>query len=350
MNNSFALIELSSSHDECIYSQVMFLKSASLPVHLIVPEEMGDRLKGFPVDGLLLLKLSEIKPFKILQYLVKNKIKNIVINTCSGNDVRNLIFFIPWKMNITGILHNGEKLNSTNSQSLISMRVKKYFVLNDYILKNVKPSRNITVQSMYPIYFKTREETISKPESETWICIPGSLDRKRRDYDGLIEALEPASLKGIKFLILGKTKAESEDYNILKSDLERKKILHHFTFFFDFINLHTFHAYLKKSDLIMPLIHPSKKKYESYKKYKISGSFNLAFAYKKILLMEQTWQSVEDFKKTSVFYSLDDVRDVLQQVRTPNHTLSVKESYNSIKKFDFGFQSAQYVSLVTKES
>jgi hypothetical protein len=261
-----------------------------------------------------------------------------------------MILFMPGGMNITGILHNGEKLNSTNSQNLISRRVKKYFVLNDYILKNIHPSRGITVQSMYPIFFELSDEPLSKPDGERWVCIPGSLERKRRDYDALIDGLDPLHLKGIKFLMLGRTKAESEDYRIIKSKLEKKNLLDHFIFFFDFIDLKTFHAYLKKSDLIMPLIHPSKKDYESYQKFKVSGSFNLAFAYKKPFLMEQTWQSEEDFKNTSLFYTLETIGDTIQKVHDAGHMLKLREAYTTTEKFSLDFQSARYLSLIQKES
>ena len=55
----------------------------------------------------------------------------------------------------------------------------------------------------------------------------------------------------------------------------------------------------------MPLVHPSKPQFRKYLTEKISGTYNLAFAYKKPMLCPEDMAVYEDFKDTSVFYNLN---------------------------------------------
>ena len=61
----------------------------------------------------------------------------------------------------------------------------------------------------------------------------------------------------------------------------------------------------------MPLVHPSKPQFRKYLTEKISGTYNLAFAYKKPMLCPEDMAVYEDFKDTSVFYNLNNFADFI---------------------------------------
>ena len=83
--------------------------------------------------------------------------------------------------------------------------------------------------------------------------------------------------------------------------------------FEEFIDNSVFHSYLRQSDLILPLMHPSVNNLLSayYRDHRISGSFNLSFAYKIPMLIEQSMMQFDDFRDCSFFYKAEDLIDVI---------------------------------------
>lgn len=315
MNTKVAIVELSNSHDECIYSQIQFLLSeGAYDVTLICNETIHNRLKG-NLNGVE-VKLMEIRrginlPFDIIRlrsYIVKSKFDKVIFNTATGNIIK-LLTLLPFssQTEFLGIVHNIGKLTGSANQDIISRKIKKYFVLSEYLKENSPPKYNI--EYFYPMFFpKTEHVENEKKEDEIWICIPGQIERRRRDYDGLFELLTDHKLnQNIKFILLG-----SGDTPYIESNLEKLGLKRQFVWWDKYVGTPIFENYIEKSDYILPLIHPNHKSFSLYKN-QISGTFNLAYGYGKKMLMEESFQEITDFSE-SAFYKTDELIDVLNSL------------------------------------
>lgn len=343
MNTKVAIVELSNSHDECIYSQIKFLlSSGDYVVTLICNETILNRLKG-DLSGIEVKKL-EIKrgvnlPFDIIRlrsYLIKQKFEKVIFNTATGNIIKLLMLLpFPKSIEFIGIIHNIDKLTGSANQDLISRKVKKYFVLSEYLKANSPLEYNI--EYFYPMFFAESETMkIEKPEDEIWICIPGQIERKRRDYEGLFAQLETDRLHpNIKFILLG-----SGDNAFVKSNIEKLGLAKQFVWWDSFVGTPIFENYLKKCDYILPLIHPNHKSYSLYKN-QISGTFNLVYGYGKVMLMEESFSHLEDFRG-SLFYKTDELIKVINSLEN-----QVANPYVN-KRFSFEFQQKKYLDFIAK--
>ena len=353
MRKKVALVELSHSHEECLYAQILFLKEAGHEVHLVISTSVASRTQPAGEDARLVLNMDSgayLKIFQALHYIRKCAIRNIVINTASGNYVRLLVFLLGRGRHITGILHNAKKLLKSSSQRWISRYVRTYFVLNDYILKNISPQRSeLKFESLYLNFFpKTQVKEIKKDADSFWICIPGAMEVKRRDYWSLFENLlrHPAS-SNIKFILLGRIyKHYQEELDLLKR-IEENHLSDRFITFDGFIDNETYFAYIRRSEVIMPLIHIEKPQYREYGTHKVSGAFNLAFAFQKALLMDKGWQGYDDFKDVSFFYEEPAMIKTIENI-TRDDIRQKEKAYESNKKFSFIFQSTHYNTFVCK--
>ncbi|MDQ7816919.1 MAG: hypothetical protein RDU14_07810 [Melioribacteraceae bacterium] len=352
--DKIAIIEFDNSHDELIYSQVKFLNAFNISPHLIINHNIEKRL-GF-LKGLSQFKtftpskdfLRRIKIIRdIFQYIRMNKITKIILNSAHGILVRDFCLMAPRDIEIIGVLHYVDKLTNSFTQKLISSRVKKYFVLNDYLLHLIKSARQKEFRSFYPIYFNSFNKIqTDKTNEEIWITIPGPIEFLKRDYPGLFDNIKTLSTK-IKFIFLGR--ADTEDGKLLKSILVERGLINHSIFFDGFIDWDTFLSYMSDSDIIMPLIHPSNPRFEDYQSKHISGSFNLSFGLGIPMLIHKSFSDKSDFQISSVFYSLYELQDILNDFPADRtKLLDIKRNILSYPKFSFEYQSQNYIDFLNK--
>jgi hypothetical protein len=341
MKTKVAIIELSHSHDECIYSQIQFLLSdGGYDVTVICNEIIYNRLEANLSD--VEVKLMEIRrginlPFDIIRlrsFLVKKKFDKVIFNTATGNIVKLLMLLpFPNSIEFLGVVHNIGKLTGSTNQDIISRKVKKYYVLSEYLKDNAPSKYNI--EYFYPMFFPgTDNLEIEKSNNETWICIPGQIERRRRDYDGLFQQLSRHKLKeNIKFILLG-----SGDTTYIKNNIERLGLNKQFVWWDSYVGTPIFENYIEKSDYILPLIHPNHESFTLYQN-QISGTFNLAYGYGKPMLMEESLQGISDFDG-SVFYKTEQLIDVLNTLQT-----KPINPYNS-ERWRFETQKNKYINLL----
>lgn len=335
-----ALVEMGGSHDECLYAQVRYLKSAGHHVELICNSSLKSNVDYF--DGLDRVHFIELRSglkqwidLRIIRkILVKGKFDRIVFNTAQGNVLKNL-FLLPKPKNAKrfGVIHNLRKLENSHSQKVITRNLEGYFVLNNYLIDQVKEEIKQQV-NLYPLYtvfypnYPSREQ--EKKEGEIWICIPGQVERSRRDYDSLFASIAESGIQPyIKLLFLGRCEHADGDGAYVKQRVKELGIEKNVVLWDAFIETDEFYGILKQSDYILPLIHPKHESYALYE-YQISGSFNLAFGFKKPLLMETSFSSYDDFKNTSTFYSTDHLMQVVNQLGGNETT-----NFYSSEKWDF---------------
>ncbi len=347
------LLEIGGSHIECMYSYLHLLKKKNHQVHLACNQKL---VALFPekdqLDGLLILKdkfsfSEQIKAFLLIRnYIQKNKITHLIINTCELKIIRNLFLFIPKKINCTGLVHNAKKLEkSVTFTKLLSIKMKKYLVLGDFLLKNIQPFYKFQVQSFYPIYFpKAKNNNVQKPNGAFWVCIPGGASHQRRDYLLLIEALSKTALPThIQFIFLGKYYLNEV---IDKSTTESEWWKNHIITFDEEVPYDIFHQYIQQSDFILPLI-----KMENDTMYglaRISGSFNLGLGYKKPFLLPENYQANTDLLPYSLYYkNTNHLLDIIANSDSDKSSIAtIQQNYATGMFKDFNLMADQFCTFI----
>jgi hypothetical protein len=348
-----ALVELGGSHDECLYSQVRFLKShPDVHLTLILHPDLKDRAAYF--DGVDATHYAKVRSgfagfrdlYHLKNYVIEQGIEKVILNTAQGSLMgRWMRLRFPSNIQFYGTLHNISKLRGSHSQSRINRRVKTYFVLNDYLLERAQEwaPKGIGFQTYYPIFFPDYPDVpLEKEADEIWITIPGQVEFKRRDYEGLFQSIKRFGIPPrLTFILLGRCEHQHGDGHKVKEWIHELGENAHFKLWDDFIDLETYFSYINASDYILPLIHPDDVSSEVYAN-QITGAFNLAFGFKKTLLMERSFESYEDFKDTALFY---DVPEMLEQI-THLTTNGQKASYQ-LPKWSFEKQVNDYWEIIS---
>lgn len=344
------------SHAECIYSQVLFIKKAGYTVHFIGNIDLKERIKSFGFDSYLFFEEKEFKQlktaYKIKNAIVRQNSKYVIFNTAQGNFVR-LLSLLPFPKDIrfVGLMHNTKKLHSSFSQKIINRRIKKYFVLNQYITASQKKKLdNIQLQEFYPIYFpEFKVVNLPKQKNEIWITIPGAVEVHRKDYLGFLDIIKDKSClaDNIKFIFLGRCKMTEGKGKEVMEYVKKYNLEDKIQLFTNFINDDLFHSYLLNSDFIMPLIHPLQNNYTDFLESKISGSFNLGFAYKKPFLCYEDYREYEDFKFNALFYNSSNLLSLLKDISRNNFSYP-REMYSN-SKWNFNAQQSNYLGFLNNE-
>ena len=336
------LIELYPYHIECLYSQILFLKSAGYQVTLICDKRVESIIGEFSLNlKIVFYDFSKLISFVSLRsFILQSNTEKVVLNTAQGN--RALKFLSQWfprRIHFFGILHNTSKLKTSFGQKIINRNVKSYFVLSKYVYLSAQQYKNISFQYFNPAFFPTFESQKSEAPhkgDEMWIVVPGSLEYKRRDYDFLINFSKNASLDNVKFILLGNS--DKGDGKEILDKLKEYQLEKYFTVFSGFVPNYLFSYYLRKADFLLPLINPGLSEFNSYTKYKISGMFPLSFAYHVPLLCHRIFQEeVIGFDYPALFYNSDrDLRDILSKGKP-------KEIINQVS---FEDEKRKYISFI----
>lgn len=348
-------MELTSYHEECLYSQIQFLIKGNYDLTLILNPKNNSNIDfyGVPKKNIILFDprsssfiLKRISNWiSLYRFIVKNNFEKVIFNTASSNkEVIALTRFLPKKIKCYGIIHNLRKLNQSASQRTISKRITDYYVLNDFLIDSATlKNKKIKLHSFYPIFFPeyTTPETIKKI-SEFWVCIPGELNYKRRDYTIILEALSKLEeMNNLKIILLGKMDLEKTDTKSFLSQVKEMGLENYFMTFDCFIDNSVFHEYIKKSDYIMAPVSLGE---QNYLEYKITGAYNLAFAYKKPLICPEELSIIPDLNATSHFYKNAGVLSQLLK-NINSGTLSRKKIYDD-SKWNFETQQEKYLKLL----
>ena len=352
-----ALIEICGSHDECMYSQALFLEKSDYEVHIIISSDLNERFDLYDnISNILSLEFSKnrfrnfISLFKIIRYLKKNKINTVILNTASGELIEYFTFFLSKRIKVFGVIHSLKKLTTSFSQRIINRKIKNYFLLNDYLLPFAPKTllKDAEFESFYPIFFPYKTEKIKKPKNEFWVVIPGHVEFKRRDYIGFIELLKGNTLdKSIKFLILGDSSHNYSDGKKLEVMVNEIGYRDNFVFFYEFLQPDIFLNYIAISDLILPLMHPEINFYPDYINNQISGTINLSFSFKKPMLLYKDFKMMDDFTISCFFYDLPELHGLIEHLFENRNEIDNKAiEIKNYDKFDFEFQRKKYINFI----
>lgn len=317
------ILEVGGSHIECVHTMIHLLHLNQHKIHLACNEHLSASvIEKDKLAGLLLLpgEISKQQQFgiffKLRRYINSNAIGTVIINTTEITIVRDMLLFLP-RLNYVGIVHNAAKLEkSFTLTKLIGRRVKKIFVLGNYLLQQIKPDPIFKVAPFFPVYFPPPFQVdIKKEAGDFWIVVPGVALNKRRDYAGLVAALKrqenlPAN---IKFVLLG-------IYDLFDIVTEEERATgwwkNHFITFSGFVNYNTFHSYMQLADIILPLLRRDENDF--YGDSRISGSFNLGLGYQLPFFLPKAYEQNTDLLPYSIYYK--DLDELVNMLVYPDNT------------------------------
>lgn len=357
INKNIALIEYGGSHTECLYFQLWALKNNGYKVFLICNKSLIER---FPDRTLFedILPLNDVGsgiPFKkklsdilkIRKFIKKNDINSTVVNTLECRALTYLFLFPMAKCkNIIGVVHYSKYVTKSGTFKWFYRRVKKIFFLSDYLFNNLgEIPKRLTISTFYPIYFPGYTDfPLEKPEGEFWVCSPGNVWRGNKDALSLIEDMSKNKLNGnVRIIFLGTVEQPIRD-EINK--LENPDSIFCYGLY---VPQNVMDAYMKKSDVIIPLIHQELNN-RRYDTKRISGTYNLAYAYQKPMLLEkQVMESNNDFKDISIAYELDSIVGTINEISSNKETYSkVLHNIQNHPYLNIKRQAEKYIELIEK--
>ncbi|MGI9038990.1 MAG: hypothetical protein ACR2GQ_09010 [Gemmatimonadota bacterium] len=370
------LVEFGHSHDVCLYSQGLILSRAGVRVHLVCAERLAPRLPGIEavVDRIELLETGrdQVSRRRRLRrardFVAEMEADLVVLNSAQGAAVRDFLYFgHPTRPRFVGILHRVSRFHGSLTQWLISRKLAGYFVLDDHLLAQIPAGGAPPVASFYPIFFPDLPDPPAsgageasdhsdtdaaravlpppKPEGEIWITIPGSVELKRRDYAalfGLGDALR--AHPGVRFVLLGRSDPGRPDGVEIRRGIDATGVPERFHLFDQFVAPDVFQAWLRRSDLIMPLLHPRRPEFAYYGDRRVSFAFHVAAGWKIPLLADACFEESMDYCGNAVFYDATRMGSVLDDL--PARLASVRDRAFRDPKWTLEEQSARYLGLI----
>jgi hypothetical protein len=304
-----ALVEFGGSHDECMLTQLEALHGVNASVTLVTNAQLYNRNRHWHE---LVNEVYFIEPTgkalkdvglmrKLVRFLKEKGVSKVVFNTAQGGHVRNLSLLLPTSIQAYGVIHTIRKFQGSFTQKVINRKIKRYVVLSDDLRKHIIVPKGISVGSFYPVSFPNFEQKAEKSAVEKWITITGGVENRRKDLDavvGFIQSTDPE----VRFVFLGKTDPNHPDAHAFTEKIETMGLTDRVRYFTDFVDHATFDAYLKRTDFLLPLIHPNTPSANEYINHQISGAFTIAFGYKIPLLIHEAYRSEHDLTISAFFY------------------------------------------------
>ena len=354
-----AIVEIGGSHAECLYSQVLFLARAGIAVTLHCSVSLKDTVSHFKeVEQVYYYnfskphtRLSEWKALhQVWRRIQAEKPTYLLFNTAQGNRIRKLLLFpFSRKMQISGIIHQVNKLSGSGSQWFISQKVQHYFVLNDYLLAAIPAAFRKKASSFYPIFFPKNALPVhlQKPPGEIWIVVPGLVEQKRRDYHLLLrQAGALLAMPQLRIFLCGNGWHAEGDGAALQLAYQEAGLGSLVVMFQDFVSNALMHSILAAADIIAPLLHPDTGSGSGYVSQQISGSFNLAFSHRKPLLMHEAFHHIPDFQENALFYTENTFAEILHNL--PRLLAEISCRVYQDEKWDFAYQQKNFLLQLKK--
>lgn len=351
MQKKVAILEIGGSHDECILSQLIGLKSAGAWIVFCGTKEMFEKNSQFSsyFDAFheVVLPRSTFGDFfamvQLNRWFKKHKIDVVIANTAQGGHVRNLCLTASSSIKFVGLIHTIKMLNGSFTQSLISRKIKTYFVLNDTLKRYVGRKPGLEIHSFYPLNYPAFNLSIEKPKDQFWVAIIGGVENRRKDLNGFLEMAKQTS-EQVHFYFLGKSNMESDEVNAFLNSLRKLELEHRVHLFDAFVSEAEMDAHLQKTDAVFPLVHPNTPSADEYFTRQISGAINVSFSYKIPMMIHEAYEDWEDFQTGVVFYKMENFYSQWE-VFQANHS-ELKRQLMENPKFSSEIQNQRFAEIV----
>lgn len=355
------------THADTLYTQLQFLSECevygyfhqSYEKHIPQADCLKEKFfyskeRGFRSDW------NAVKGAIALVKSVKPQV--VYLNMGQGNRVRLFALrMIFSRLKLIATHHNPQKLIDSSSQRIISLKVKKYFVLANFIKQEVlkRAPSSLAIESYYPMFFEEREQLAAKlkndfellqtrKDSKIRIGILGGLEQSRRDYEGLYKALLALGDRvpsNLEFAFLGDS--SHRDAQEIKHKFLSLPCRSQFEFNEGFLSYEELFERVRKVDVIMPLLHPSLVYFDEYKDFKITGAYLWGLCYRKPFIFEKNLNHMSDFKDISIYYdsnnfseALLELSEGLEKIRELTQTM-----YNK-PDLSFEYQKEKYLRFL----
>jgi hypothetical protein len=347
-----AILEIGGSHDECLLSQFSALKALGIETYFISSNALWNRNTQLRevVDHFIPFEMEKknLKDFlkirKLNRFFVSENISIVIFNTAQGAHVRNFCLTASKKVEYVGIIHTINKFKKSFTQKIIHRKIKKYFVLNDFLLSQIIPPPGIQVRSFYPLRFPKFDKQIFKPNDALWIVVIGGVEFRRKDLLGSIVLMDKINEANIRYVFLGKSDPEHPDVISFKATLQHYAFKSQVVLFDTFIDEETYDAYLKGADFIWPMVHPDTPSAAEYFKNQISGAMNISFGYKIPMLVHEEYVNKWDDLHYAFSYRQEDFYTDFQLAKM--QLQEKKESLQKAVKFSVTFQEKNYINFL----
>lgn len=383
-----ALVELASSHDECLLTQIHALKSVNCWVLLVTNEVVRERNQHLEqlVDEWILVDHRDERKRKgltgaaigdaliirrLMRTLKRKDVDKVVFNTAQGGHVRNACLFSLFrKMEFIGIVHTTRKFQGSFTQRMIHLKIKKYFVLGEFLRDGVASTPlshrdfvsitrstaddrsrshrnpNIQISYFYPIYFPKSNGKREVNQDQTHIALIGAVETRRKDLNGCLSLIKQCD-DSVHFHFLGKADPQHSEIIHLKNQLKSTGRSKHVTFHDSFVDFDTIDEILRKSSAILPLIHPNTPSSEEYFRHQIPGAMSVALGYHLPLLMHETYQTIDELKTAAVYYTVHSFRNALVELH--RREKDIRNAMKSHGVYSSQQQYERYLALVLQE-
>jgi hypothetical protein len=347
-----AVVEIGGSHDECLLSQFFALKQRGCRVYFIGTEDVWLRNTSFHalVDVFYPVKLAQgaLADFftmrRLNAYFESHNIRKVILNTAQGGHVRNLCLTAKKSTEFIGIIHTLRKFNGSFTQKVISKKIKKYVVLNDFFLSQIQATADQRIISFYPLRFPSFDTSFTERKSIKQITIIGGVENRRKDLTGSIGLMKQLVDLGLHFVFLGKSDPNNEGVQQFKETLRENELLDHVTMYDHFVDEKEFDRMVKQSDFIWPLVHPETESAVEYFRNQIPGALNVALGYKIPLLVHADF--VEEWMdlRHAASYRLETFRQDLEKAMEDHQKLS--DLLLQVPAYNPSFQEEKYLRFI----
>lgn len=337
----------------------LYLAKDRFEMHVISTEEV---VSGLPKDlvDTGLIKSATILPKKskakaiwtVFKHLIKIDPDYVVMNDGQGQAVKWLsLLGLLLRAEFFGVHHNADKfIYGSFTQSLINLKIKKYFLLADYIFKNLKDK--VSDKFKFSVfYINMTDYKLKKNENpaELKIAIPGFVEFHRRDYLEFVESLSASSEKlaaNVKIVILGN--AGKKDGKELIAKVKAAGLEKNFSFYDHFVPQAEVYRQIDSSDLLMTLIGPKNQYLELYEKYKISGTYSLSLMLERPLLLHKLYSVEEEYTDWALYYDETNlVKKLNQWAKDKTEVKTITEKMIAKFKQKFIGQSQTYCDFMS---
>lgn len=347
-----AVMEIGGSHDECLLSQFFALKQRGCRVYFIGTEAVWLRNTCFHalVDEFYPVKLAQgaLADFLTMRrlngYFESHNIRKVILNTAQGGHVRNLCLTAKKSTEFIGIIHTLRKFNGSFTQKVISKKIKKYLVLNDYFLTQIQPSAAQSITSFYPLRFPDFNTSLSENKSGKQITIIGGVENRRKDLAGSIGLMKQLLDLDLHFVFLGKSDPNNEGVQQFKETLRENGLLNRVTMYDYFVDEKEFDRVVKQSDFIWPMVHPETESAKEYFRNQIPGALNVSLGYKIPLFVHRAYASSWSDLQSAATYALETFREDLEKAIENHQKLSDELAQNP--KYSVVYQEENYVKFI----
>jgi hypothetical protein len=274
--------------------------------------------------------LSILLKYIILSRAVKkNHIDLIVFNTLTKSFHFILINLFFKRKDKIHIIHNAQLFITRNSKRRLKTFRKNLFLSVDVYNYYIHNHNDNTFKCdwFFPTLINLAGTGLSDndifSEDKINIIVPGSIDNKRRNYEGLFLALKKMEIENPNFQIFLLGKASSE----IQRQIIDMKIDHIIKTFSEYIPGKVMLEYTKNADAAAFLIDPCiGGNHLIYNKYKITGTSVLCLTFSLPSIVSDAFDIDEGLKEKAIFYPGSNIENVF------NEMLSGKLSKTYLRK------------------